>query len=140
MDEEYIKNLTNEEKLIFFKLFCKMIRIDGHIAQEETDFLKHIGNFYGFAPNEIMSIIKSPEIDHTYEASKIKNRQNALYLIKALCTLANADKSLEEKELDLIIETARALGIEDEKIILINRLVLDSLILANVEQIIMEKI
>lgn len=139
MDEEYIKNLSYEEKLAFLRIFCKLVRADGAIAQEEVDLLKTIAGKYGIPMDEMVEIIKTPNIDHIQEALKITNRHHALHLVRELCLFANSDNDLADNELDVIIDSARAMGIEDKKIILINRLVLDSLILAKTARVIMEE-
>ena len=40
MDEDYIKTLSAEERIIFLKVFCAMVRADGVIDAEEINFLK----------------------------------------------------------------------------------------------------
>ncbi len=140
MDELYIQSMDYEEKLVFLKIFCKVIKADGSVDSEEINFLKMIASRYGIDNNRVVEIIKSAStIDYISEAHKIKNRQHALELVKELCVLANIDEGLEDTELDIIIDVARAMGVEDEKVILINRWVLDSLILNKTGQIIMEK-
>ena len=139
MDEEHIKKLDYEEKLVFLKIFCKLVRSDGAIASEEIDLMKSIASRYGIPADKMVEIIKTPNIDHIAEASKIKDRHHALYLIKELCLFANVDNDLADNELDIVIDVARAMDIEDDKVILINRFVLDSLILAKTGRIIMEE-
>ena len=139
MDEEYIKNLNYEEKLVFLKIFCKLVRSDGAIASEEIELLKSIAVRYGVAADKMVEIIKTPNIDHIAEAAKIKDRHHALHLIRELCLFANVDNDLADNELDIVIDAARAMNVEDEKIILINRFVLDSLILSKTGRIIMEE-
>ena len=140
MDGKYIQELTQEEKLVFIKIFCKMINIDNSVEKEEIEFLKIISNRYGVNNNIVVDIIKSSKnIDHKVEAGKITNRQHALELIKELCVLANVDDEVDDAELDVIVDVAEAMGIEEEKILLINRWVLDSAIVAKTGQIIMER-
>lgn len=139
MEEEYIKKLDYEEKLVFLKIFCKLVRSDGSIASEEIELLKSIASRYGVPADKMVEIIKMPNIDHVEEAAKIKDRHHALHLIKELCLFANVDNDLADNELDIVIDAARAMNVEDEKVILINRLVLDSLILAKTASIIMEE-
>ena len=137
---DYINSLTVEEKIIFLKIFCKLIKADGVIDSEEVNFLKSIASSYGIDNNTIVSIIKSSNsINTEYEASKITDRKKALQLVRELCLLANLDEDLNDVELDIIIDVARAMNIEDDKIILINRFVLDNLILAKTGRIIMEE-
>ena len=140
MDEEYIETLSHDEKVIFLKIFCKIIKADGVIEAEEINFLKLIAARYGIDNNTVVNIVKSsPSIDCVAEASKITNRQHALELVKEMCVLANIDESLNDKELDIIIDSARAMNVDDDKIILINRWVLDSLILTKTGRVILEK-
>lgn len=140
MDEDYIKTLSEEEKIIFLKLFCVLIKSDNEIDEDEISFLKMISAKYGVPETTIVQIIKSANmIDYNIEAAKITNRLHALELLKELCFLANVDNSLHENELDIIISICRSMKIEDEKLILINRFVLDSLILYKAGRIILEK-
>lgn len=140
MDEEYIKTLSYEEKIVFLEVFCAMVRADGVIDTEEINFLKNISQRYGIDNATMVEIIKNAaNVDYLAEARKIRDRQHALQLIKELCVLANIDEDLHDKELDVIIDTARAMGVEDEKVVLINRWVLDSFILSRTGQIILEQ-
>src|SRR5574344_128186 len=126
MDDDYIKELNSEEKLAFLKIFCKMIKSDGSIDSEEVAFLKMIASRYGVDNASIVEIVKSTNlIDLSAEAHKITKRSHALELIKELCVLANVDNDLDDSELDIIIDLAREMNIEDEKVVLINRWVLD---------------
>ena len=140
MDEDYIKTLSKEEKLIFLKIFCTMVRADGVIDADEISFLKKISMRYGIENAAIVDIIKSAAgINPAAEASKITDRKHALQLVKELCVLANIDEDLHDNELDIIIDVARAAGVEDDKVVLINRWVLDSFILSKTGDIILEQ-
>lgn len=140
MDNDYIATLNYEEKLIFIKLFCKMIKADGVIEASELDFLNVIAKHFGVEKTIVVDIVKSVDnIDYIAESKKITNRHHALELIKELCVLANIDQSMDEAELDIIADVAEAMNIEEQKVIAINRFVLDSLILNKVGQSILEK-
>lgn len=140
MDEDYISTLSNEEKIIFMKVFCAMVRADGVVDAEEVNFLKNISLRYGIDSSSVVEIIKNAaNINYVAEARKITDRQHALQLVKELCVLANIDEDLHDNELDVIIDTARAMGVEDDKVVLINRWVLDSFILSKTGQIILEQ-
>lgn len=140
MAEDYIKELSTEEKIVFLKIICKLIKADGSIDEDEIAFLKQTAEIFGVDNNAVLSVIKvADSIDYVAEARKITNRSHALQLIKELCALANVDDDLDDKELDIIIDSAHAMNIEDEKIILINRWVLDSQIVAQTGRIIMEE-
>ena len=127
-------------KWVFIKIFCKLINIDSNVDKEEIDFLKVIASRYGVPSNVVIEVIKaSKNVDHITEARKLTNRQHALELIKEMCVLANVDDEVGDTELDMIVEVAGAAGIEDEKVLLINRWVLDSAIVLKTGQIIMER-
>ena len=140
MGDEYIKTLSSEEKLVFIKLFCALIKSDNKVDNDEVDFLKQIAKRYEVDNNTVVQIIKNvSNIDHIAEARKISDRSHALELLKELCFLANIDDSLQDDEINMIIAIARAMNIEDEKLILINRFVLDTVILEKTGRTILEK-
>lgn len=140
MNDDYIKSLSSTEKLVFLKLLCKMIKADATIDNDEINFLKIAAARYGVDNNTLVNIIKGADrIDVSEEAAQITNRKHALQLIKELCVLANIDDDLHDNELDVIIDAARAMNVEDDKVVLINRWVLDSLILSKTGKIIMEE-
>jgi len=140
MDEGYIQELSAEEKVVFLKMFCVLIKADGEIDNEEINFLKMVAKRYGVDDATILQIIKNTSKDlYLPEARKITNRSHALELLKELCFLANIDDNLHDAELNVILQVARLTGVEDEKLILINRFVLDTLILNKTGRIIMEK-
>lgn len=140
MNDEYIKTLSDEEKIIFLKAFCAMVRADGVIDTKEVEFLKLISARYDVDNTMIVKIIKDAvNINLVEEVRKITNRKHALQLIKELCVLANVDEELHDYELSIIVDVAQALGIEDDKVVQINRYVLDSFILSKAGKIILEE-
>ena len=140
MDNDYINDLNNEEKMVFMKMFCKLIKADEVVDNSELEFLNVISSRFGIDKNVVVDIIHNLDaVDYIEEAKKITNRQHALELIKELCVLANIDESLDNNELNIIVNIAEALDIEYDKLVLINRWVLDSLILNKAGNIIMEK-
>lgn len=140
MDDDYIETLSTEEKMIFLRIFCAIIRADSAIEAEEIGFLKKISQRYGVDNSVMIDIVKNAVgIDVAVQARKITDRRHALQLVKELCVLANIDEDLHDKELDVVIDVARAMNVEDEKVVLINRWVLDNFILAKTGQIILEE-
>ena len=140
MNEEYVKFLSTEEKYIFVKIFCRMVKADSRIASEELEFLKSMALKFGIDNASLFNLVKTASsIDYIDEARKISKRTVALELIKELCVLANIDEDLGDNELDIIIDIARAMNVEDEKVLLINRWVLDNIVLAKAGRIILEK-
>ena len=71
MDSDYIKTLSYDEKIIFIKIFCKLVRADGNIDAGEISFLKDIAARYGIDNNTVVSIIKNQNFDYIAEARKI---------------------------------------------------------------------
>lgn len=140
MSDNYIQSLSAEEKIIFLKLFCVLIKADGQIDEDEIAFLKQIAKRYGVDNQTVVQIIKNTNsVDYLNEAGKITNRNHALELLRELCFLANIDDDLHENELNTLIKISRSMNIEDQKLILINRLVLDTIILERTSNIIMEQ-
>lgn len=140
MGQDYIKELSVEEKIVFLKIICRLIKADESIDEDEIAFLKKTAELFGVDNSAVLEVIKvADSIDYMAEARKITNRSHALQLIKELCALANVDDDLDDTELDIIIDSAHAMNIEDEKIILINRWVLDSQIVAQTGRIILEE-
>ena len=139
MGEEFIAKLSYEEKIVFLKAFCKLIKADGVIDEKELEFLKAVAGRYGLDKQEVLDVIHNiSSVDCVKEASKITNRKHALQLIKELCLLANVDEDIHDKELDIIIDMAEAMGIEEDKIVKINRWVLNNIVLAKVGHVILE--
>ena len=140
MNMDYVQDLSYEEKIIFLKLFCVLIKTDNDVDSDEIAFLKSVAQRYGIDSTTTLSIIKNTNPDaYISEAANIVNRGHALELLKELCFLANVDDTLHDAELDIIIRIANMLSIEHEKLLLINRFVLDNIILSKTGQIIMEK-
>ena len=140
MNDDYINELSMLEKTVFLKLFCKMIKADSTVHNDEIDFLKMIAARYGVDNATLVGIIKETDsINVSAEAAQITNRYHSLQLIKELCVLANIDDDLHDNELDIVIDAARAMNVKDDKVVLINRWVLDSLILSKTGKIIMEE-
>ena len=140
MEDNFIKDLSEEEKIVFFKIFCKLIKSDGDVDVSEIQFLKAVAKRYGLDNKLVVEIIKKvSSVDYMKEAQKITNRKHALQLIKELCVLANVDENLHDAELDIIIEIAQVLNIEEEKVVQINRWVLNNFVLQKVGRTILEE-
>ena len=71
MDDDYIKELTEEEKRVFLSIFCKLIMADKSVEKEEVNFLKLIAARYDVDNSVIVEIIKAQNIDHIELAKKI---------------------------------------------------------------------
>lgn len=136
---DYISALTAEEKRLFVESFCCMVYADGNVAKEEIEFLKGIGKIYGVEEKDIVLILKEMKKDVVLEKVKqLTDRKKALQLVKELCYLANSDSSLEDSEIDFIIDVAERLNVESDKIKQINKWVLDRILLQKTGEIILE--
>ena len=62
MDGDYIKTLSNDEKLAFLRIFCAMVRADGTVDAEEISFLKEISLRYGIDNATVIDIIKNHQV------------------------------------------------------------------------------
>lgn len=140
MGDDYIDNLTEDEKLAFLSIFCILVRADGYIESEEVDFLKMMARRYKIDDSVVVNIIKESEyVNLDTVAQRIIGRSHALELIKELCFVANVDESLNDNEVNTILNIAQKLNIEGEKVVMINRWVLDNLALDKTGMIILEK-
>ena len=140
MGDDFIKSLSKDEKIVFLKIFCKLIKSDGNVDGSEIEFLKAVAKRYGLDNATVVEIIKTvSSIDYITEARKIKDRKHALQLIKELSVLANIDESLDDTELDILIDVAQAMHIEDEKVVQINRWVLNNFVLAKAGRVLLEE-
>lgn len=136
---DYIAELTAEEKRLFVECFCCMVYADGNVAKEEIEFLKGIGKIYGVEEKDIVLILKEMNKDAVLEKVKqLTDRKKSLQLVKELCYLANSDNSLEDAEIDFIIDVSEKLNVESDKIKQINKWVLDRILLQKTGEIILE--
>ncbi len=138
-ENDYIKELTAQEKRLFVECFCCMVYADGNVAKEEIEFLKGIGKNYGIEEKDIVQILKEMKKDAVLaKVQQVTDRKKQLQLVKELCYLANSDSSLEDSEIDFIIDIAEKLNVESDKIKQINKWVLDRILLQKTGEIILE--
>lgn len=138
-ENDYIKGLSVEEKRLFVECFCCMVYADGNVAKEEIEFLKRIGKSYGVEEKDIVQILKEMKKDVVLDkVQRLTERKKQLQLVKELCYLANSDSSLEDSEIDFIIDIAERLNVESDKIKQINKWVLDRILLQKTGEIILE--
>jgi len=139
VEDDFIKELSEEEKVVFLKIFCRLIKSDGNVDASEIQFLKAVAARYGLDNNLVVEIIKKvSSVNYIAEAQKITNRKHALQLIKELCVLANIDELFDDAELDILIDVAQAMNVEEDKVVQINRWVLNNFVLQKVGKIILE--
>lgn len=126
MTDNFIQDLTAQEKTTFVRALLFLIKADGHVDERERALIHEIVNIYGF--KEDMKALGSPmteEIILSEIGANVRERSKALLLLRELLIMAHIDDKLEDKELDFVEKTAKILNIEEEKVLAVNDLVLD---------------
>ncbi len=126
MTDDYIQQLSEQEKITFVRALIFLIKADGRVDDRERECIHEIVEIYGVgnkmaAINEPMGEdVLLPEIANT-----IKDRHKALALIRELLTMAHVDDELGDEEVNFVEKVAAKLNIEPEKVLEINELVLE---------------
>ncbi len=137
----YITALSEEEKIIFLQALTSLARSDDKFEDEEKSFVKDLAIAFGIAKDKAEIILQNLSDEELLQrASKIKNRQAALQLIKECCLLANSDGDLSEHEIVLIGKLGQAMGVELEKIEQISQWVIDRIIWLEQGKLIFEQV
>ncbi len=137
----YITALSEEEKIIFLQALTSLARSDDKFEDEEESFVKDLAIAFGIAKDKAEIILQNLSDEELLQrASKIKNRQAALQLIKECCLLANSDGDLSEHEIVLIGKLGQAMGVELEKIEQISQWVIDRIIWLEQGKLIFEQV
>ncbi len=125
---EYISSLSLKEKILFLRLIIKIISEDGEIDSYERQFIKDLAKQYQI-PSEYSGEINAPINldDLILQAQDLLDRKKSLYLIKELLAVANTNNDFNENEVDFVVAISEKLGIECEKVVELNQLVLDRL-------------
>ena len=116
-DKNFINTLSNGERFIFLKIICGTVAANRQISREELLYLKEAALKYEVSGESLANMIKSS--DRTalmMQARMITDRAKALMLIKDMCMVANIDSSLEDSEIDYILDIAAAMHIEPERV------------------------
>lgn len=141
MDANCVKMLSEEQKLVFLRVFAKMASVDGHFDDSEKFFIRNMGVCFGLSDDKIEGALASmDEEDIIKQVAEIKNRRVALELIKEMCMLAHADDEMTDDETMFIGKVGLAMGVELEKIEQISNWVIDRLIWLDEEKIIFEEV
>ncbi len=137
----YITALSEEEKIIFLQALTSLARSDDKFEDEEESFVKDLAIAFGITKDKAEIILQNLSDEELLQrASKIKNRQAALQLIKECCLLANSDGDLSEHEIVLIGKLGQAMGVELEKIEQISQWVIDRIIWLEQGKLIFEQV
>lgn len=137
----YITRMSEDERLVFIKVLVALARADGNFDDNEKAFIQDIAVAFGINANHRSAIFEETSDEQLItDASKIKNRQAALQLVKEACLLANSDGDLSEHEIVLIGKIGQAMGVELEKIEQISQWVIDRIVWLEEGKIIFEQV
>lgn len=126
MSNDFIADLSKEEKIIFAKSLIRLACSDAKIDERERSFINDVIKIYDLKNNMDVLKNKVPEdilINEIKE--KVRERKKALYLIKELLIVTNIDEILDDTEISFIEKVAQVLNIEEEKVLQINELILE---------------
>lgn len=137
----YITRMSEDERLAFIKVLVALARTDGNFDDNEKAFIQDIAVAFGINANHRSAVFEETSDEQLItDASKIKNRQAALQLVKEACLLANSDGDLSEHEIVLIGKIGQAMGVELEKIEQISQWVIDRIVWLEEGKIIFEQV
>lgn len=139
-DKNFINTLSNGERFIFLKIICDTVAANRQVSREELLYLKEAALKYEVSGESLANMIKSS--DRTalmMQARMITDRAKALMLIKDMCMVANIDSSLEDSEIDYILDIAAAMRIEPERVKEINAVVNEYLAVSQKACILLEQ-
>ncbi len=123
-------NLTEAEKRVFLRVFLKLILSDDKIENQEAKIIRLVGRAYQLS-NEMLSEVKmvAREEIGDDELAVITSRVKKLELIKAACLISSTDTQISDEEASFIVDITDRLGIDYKKLIEINNLVQDIILL-----------
>ena len=133
----FILNLSQEQKTVFLKTLFYMANIDGNRDEQEIKYIVDAAKAYKIENFEdIFKETSQKEI--LSELKTLNNRRACLELIKELCLLGHSDSDLTDDETLFIGHAGLAMGIELEKIEQISNWVVDKIIWLEQGKIIFE--
>ncbi len=123
-DKNFINTLSPGERFIFLKIICGTVAANRQVSREELIYLREAALKYEVSGESLANMIKSS--DRTLlikQARMITDRAKALMLIKDMCMVANIDNSLDDSEIDYILDIADAMHVEPQRVQDINQIV-----------------
>lgn len=124
---EFVLQLSEENKTIFLKALAFLARIDNKLDAEEIKYIKDAAEKYNLThTSQIFEACSEAEI--LQDLKKLNNRRVGLELIKELCLLGHSDSNLSDDETLFIGHAGLAMGIELEKIEQISNWIIDKII------------
>ena len=126
MEDDFIANLSTEERLVFLKTMLMMIKIDARVDDRERALAHELMKTYNVSEfNEIFEQMQSKEALLTEIKNVIKERKKALLLLRELLIIVHIDDDFNEKEMIFIGQIAHVLNIDEDLVLELNQLVLD---------------
>lgn len=123
-DKNFIDTLSQGERFIFLKIICGTVAANRQVSRAELLYLKEMALKYEVSGESLANMIKSADRKTLImQARMITDRAKALMLIKDMCMVSNIDNSLEDSEIDYILDIAEAMGIEPDRVKDINNVV-----------------
>lgn len=141
-DDSIIEQLDLSIKKIFLQTFMKLVCSDGKVEKAEKLLMSDMIKRYKI-PVEMFDEVRKPlqkaELFNILK-NTITNRHTALFLIKELLNIANIDEDMARTEAVFINDVARTLNIDEDKVLAINKLVLDRKLWIYENDLVMENI
>lgn len=123
-DKNFIDTLSQGERFIFLKIICGTVAANRQVSRAELLYLKEMALKYEVSGESLANMIKSADRKTLImQARMITDRSKALTLIKDMCMVSNIDNTLDDHEIDYILDIAEAMNIEPERVKDINNVV-----------------
>lgn len=123
-DKNFIDTLSQGERFIFLKIICGTVAANRQVSRAELLYLKEMALKYEVSGESLANMIKSADRKTlVMQARMITDRSKALTLIKDMCMVSNIDNTLDDHEIDYILDIAEAMNIEPDRVKDINNVV-----------------
>lgn len=139
-DKNFIDTLSQGERFIFLKIICGTVAANRQVSRAELLYLKEMALKYEVSGESLATMIKSADRKTlVMQARMIDERPKALMLIKDMCMVSNIDNSLDDSEIDYILDIAEAMNIEPDRVKDINNVVNEYLAVSQKACILLEQ-
>lgn len=139
-DKNFIDTLSQGERFIFLKIICGTVAANRQVSRAELLYLKEMALKYEVSGESLATMIKSADRKTLImQARMIDERPKALMLIKDMCMVSNIDNSLDDSEIDYILDIAEAMNIEPDRVKDINNVVNEYLAVSQKACILLEQ-
>lgn len=126
MEDNFIADLTPEERQIFLKAMLHMIKIDGRVDERERKLAHELFNIYNLdISEEVFKLLQNRDNILNEIKMTIKERKKALLLLRELLIIAHVDDDFDEKEMLFVEQVAQVLNIDENVVLELNQLILD---------------